>query len=115
MDFPKTHELNKRVKLRAKQEAPVGAFGMQTTYDAGIDLWAKIEPVGGAIYFGTMQVDAAVTHRIWIRYRIGVTGDHVIDHISESKRYRIRRYSDLKGAKRFLLIEAEELQISAGA
>lgn len=110
-------KLTRRVLLRKQTDIPAMGAAITQTFDAGIAVWANIEPVGNAIFYGTKQVGEDVTHRIIVRYQPGVvtditiTGDHVIDQLinNVTMRYRVRRASDLYDDRTWLLIEVEAL------
>ena len=113
MREPSTGELNRRALIRKRQGTPDAQFGIAETYDAGFPCWAKVEPIGGATYYGAQQTDDKVTHRIIVRRVAGktdplsVTAEHVVD--LAGLRYRVRRVTDLNDARRVTAIEAEEL------
>ncbi|MHA3711064.1 phage head closure protein [Yersinia enterocolitica] len=54
-----------------------------------------------------MQIDVAITHRIVIRYRTGVTTDDEV--VINKMVYRVKGTTNLNEASRFLVITAEEL------
>ena len=70
-------------------------------------LWAKIEPIGSAIYYGSEQTGDAVTHRIWLRWRGDIDNRYEVLH--HNRVYRVRRQSELNGEQRFLLLDVVEL------
>jgi head-tail adaptor len=108
MEIPKIGEFKRRVRLESIVETPSGDSGVsrETLLVAGA--WAKIEPVGGAVYQSGQQTDEAITHRIWLRgWFPGIGLQHEIS--DGSVRYRLKRSSNLNGAFRATMIEAEEL------
>ncbi|HSH72347.1 MAG TPA: phage head closure protein [Methylophilaceae bacterium] len=112
MAMPGAGELTRRIKIRAVKDNPVMGGGVAQQYTDLATVWAKHEPVGSAIFFGTQQVDAAVTDRFTVRFSSEitdktVTANHVIEF--SGSRYRIRRVSDWQGAHKFVLIETEQL------
>lgn len=112
MKNPTAGALDRRVTLRRWQDIPNAAFGVDQTYDAGVTVWASIEPVGSAIFWGTQQIENGVTHRVTARRssainELTVTGEHVVEH--GGLRYRVKRASDLNGAGRFVVLEVEAL------
>ncbi|MBX9498466.1 phage head closure protein, partial [Yersinia enterocolitica] len=56
---------------------------------------------------GSVQIDVAITHRIVIRYRAGVTTDDEV--VIAGMVYRVKGTTNLNEAGRFLIITAEEL------
>lgn len=108
MDFPHIGELNRLVQVRRRTDAPIGDIEVDPSFPESVDRWAKIEPVGSAIYAGSVQIDATVTHRIIVRALAGVTDYHEVVHGVTV--YRVRRVTDLNNARRFTVLEVEELQ-----
>lgn len=107
MDFPAIGELNRLVRLQSRTDVPVFESDVAPQMSGGRDRWAKIEPVGGGIYYGSVQTDTTVTHRIWMRYDPGVDANSEVDD-GESL-YRVRRVTNLRGANRFTLLDVEEI------
>ncbi len=107
MRMPTAGELRDRITIKDWQDAPNATAGIDQGFTNPVDVWAKVEPVGSAIYHGTAQTDNAISHRFYIRFINGITVDKVIEY--EGIRYRIKRMSDLQFRKQFLIIEAEEL------
>lgn len=108
---PKAGELRHYITISDWQDVPAIDSGIDQQLTNPIELWAKIEPVGSAVYQGSVQVRETITHRIYIRFRIGVTTDKMITY--KRVKYRIRRVSDLAFLGLFLVIEAEALDAYA--
>lgn len=47
MRLPDSGELQRRVVIRLWADYPNATFGLDQTLDAGIERWAKVEPVYG--------------------------------------------------------------------
>ena len=112
MNEPAIGELDARVMLRHRDDQPnQHSADLESGFPVQIRTWAKVEPVGSAIYSGSVQADNILTHRIIIRYRNGITNDwEVVAGEGESATvYRVRRSSHLKGKRRFTVLEVEEL------
>ncbi|WP_207458650.1 phage head closure protein [Azospirillum sp. SYSU D00513] len=107
MRRPTAGELNRRVRVLRRQDFPDSTDGITPTHDEIAQVWAKIEPVGGAIHYGSVQTGNMVTHRITIRYRTDITAEHEIHH--DGTRYRVKRTAALGGGREFTVIDAEEL------
>ena len=112
MKDPVIGALDKRVKIRRWQDEPDITTGVEQTYDAGVPAWARIEPTGAALFYGTAQVESGVTHRLatWRTAAINadlVGGGHVVDH--GGMRYRVRRATDINGQRAFVLLDLEQL------
>lgn len=109
-------ELKTPVLIRKRTDVPTMGTGMVENYSDGIEAWAKISPVGNALFFGTQQVGTNVTDHILIRRDddrgltpVEITGDHVVDDEVDMLRYRVRRASDVQGARWAVLLEVELL------
>lgn len=114
MKTPFIGELDARVRLREWQDEPDADHGIDQTYDEGVEVWARIEPTGAALFYGMQQVEAGVTHRLvtWRSERINaltVAGSHVVDHYRTQTRFRVRRAVDMNGGQEFVLIDLEQL------
>lgn len=110
MKEPAAGELNRRIVIKGWQDMPAMGGGIAQTFDAGVPAWAKREPVGNAIFFGTKQIDETVTDRFIVRRSSQltertITGEHVIE--CEGQRFRVKRASAMNGGKNFVVIEAE--------
>ncbi|APW38974.1 hypothetical protein RD110_18645 [Rhodoferax koreense] len=112
MKAPDIGELDRLVKLRLWHDAPSTGFAVDQVFDVGQDAWARIEPAGTALFYGTQQIEAGTTHRLacWRTSTINeraITGKHVVEH--DGLRYRVRRVTDINGRKHFVLMDLEEL------
>lgn len=107
MKAPNVGELKHKITIKLWRDVPNLSAGIDQTFTEPAIAWAKIEPVGTAIYFDTKQTDNKITHRFYIRFIAGVTSDHVIEH--DGWRYRIARSAPMQFERRFLVIEAEQL------
>lgn len=108
MEFPHIGELNRLVQIRRRADQPVDDIEVDSSFPEAVDRWAKIEPVGSVVYAGSVQIDATVTHRVTVRTLAGVTDHHEVVHGTTI--YRVRRVTDLNGARRFTVLDVEELQ-----
>ncbi|MGG4625164.1 phage head closure protein [Serratia odorifera] len=83
-------------------------YGVEPEYDNLFTTWAKINQVSATTYLEGAQSGELVTHRIIIRYRTsGVSSNAEITH--NGTVYRIRRITDMNSARRFWMLECEEL------
>ncbi|KFK95025.1 MULTISPECIES: phage head closure protein [unclassified Serratia (in: enterobacteria)] len=106
--FPDPGELNRRAQFRTREDVPgSGHMGVDTVYHNTFSTWAKLAAVGDSVRIDSMQADAAITHRIIIRYRRGVTTDEEV--VIDGMVYRIKGTKDLNDKRRFLMISVEEL------
>lgn len=112
MKLPHVGDLRRRAAIKRWQDMPAMGTGITQSDTLIATVWAMVEPVGSAIFFGTKQVGEDVTHRIIIRRSTTlneklITGEHVVE--SDGLRYRVKRASDLNDARRFVMLEVEAL------
>lgn len=108
MRIPRIGELDRRVRLRERRDYPYRDAELESEFPQQRSRWAKIEPVGAAVYSGSIQIDEKVTHRIYLRYIDGVTSDYEV--VYREQVFRVRRVGDLNGVRRFTVLEVEELR-----
>lgn len=79
-------DLDQRILLRVRSDAPDAGVGATASYTAGMALWARVEPVHGLALRAAAQVEEVPTHLVWVRAgaSIGtrvtdITQAHVID------------------------------------
>lgn len=112
MSLPAAGELNRRIAIKQQADMPAMGAAVTQNFSDFATVWAKHQPVGSAIFYGTKQVAEDVTDRFIVRRTAlvnehTVTADHVIEFVGY--RYRVRRASDLEGAQQYTMIEAEKL------
>ena len=107
-------QLNRRIKIRKWTDVPDSGMPTTTeTYDEGITCWAKVEPVGSGVYYGSQQVGVLVTDRFVVRFRKNfveaglITGDHVVEY--SGYRFHVKHTSEWEDSREFVLIETEKL------
>lgn len=105
-------ELDCLVTFRIWQDMPVPSGSVDPTVDAGQQAWARIEPVGAALFYGTAQIEPGVTHRLgtWRTAALNertVTASHVVDY--DGLRYRVKRATNMDQERMFLLVDLELL------
>lgn len=120
---PAAGELNRRVAIRRRTDIPASDMGLDSEFSEIKPRWAKIEPVGTAVYAAGVQTDNKLTHRIWIRALRGVSESHEVVHVQHlpgdpaysvvpgSPVYRVKRNADLNGGRRFTLLEVVEVSL----
>ncbi|MGJ8619611.1 MAG: phage head closure protein [Methylophilaceae bacterium] len=112
MSMPAAGELNRRVEIKIQNDTPAMGAAVVNNYSTIATVWAKHQPVGNAIFFGTKQVGEGVTDRFIVRYNATINEKTVNGHCViqfDETLYRVRRASDLEGMRQFLMIEAERL------
>lgn len=109
---PSAGDLDRRLVIKHRQDMPAMGGGVTPSYTTVATVWAKVEPVGGALFFGTQQVGEEVTDRVFIRRSSmlterTITGEHECE--CDGQRYRVRRASAVNGGKVWLMLEVENL------
>lgn len=69
-------------------------------------LWGRIEPLGGAERLQAMKLESRVTHRISIRYRLGIIADMRL--VQGTRIFNIRAVIDTGERRRVLELLCEE-------
>ncbi|WP_313369172.1 head-tail adaptor protein [Achromobacter animicus] len=109
MKLPRPGELREVVRICRRSDLPQAGGGLDPQFSEGIEADAKIEPVGTAVYLNGIQSDDKLTHRIFMRAEMGAGIDTDCVVVHESIVYSVRRRSDVGGARRFCVVEVEEL------
>ncbi len=104
---PRAGDLNRHVTLRRRSDSPSDEGGLASQFSEEKKRWARIEPVGTAIYHNSVQTDAKITHRITLRYLGVLPIDFEVVHGATV--YRVRRATDMNGRHKFTVLEVEEL------
>lgn len=116
MNRPQIGSLNRRVTISVLSHVPDSDSGFSAQAEKKVTVWGRLEVVGSGIYFGTKQVQSAVTHRVTVRRIAGKTRPQDLTSAStltiDGTAYLIRRVADLGGAERFTVIDCEEKGVS---
>jgi SPP1 family predicted phage head-tail adaptor len=107
MREPSAGELDRRITVRLRADIPAEDQGLDSLFSDQKKRWAKIEPVGTAVYANGVQTDVKITHRVTFYYLKGMSESHEVVHGDTI--YRVRRVADMNGNRRFTLLEVEEL------
>ena len=97
----------RRFVLELPLESPDGFGGALRTYAAGPQLWGAIEMIRGDEQVRAARPEQAVTHRVRLRYRDGVTAAHRLT--CGPRRFQIRAAADPDGMRRELVCLVEEV------
>ena len=116
VSIPGAGELNRRVTFFRRVDQPNSSTYAATAQDTDIiTVWAKIEPVGDAVYWGTVQTSERPTHRFWVRSIEGKTDAYSLSHgvlvkdVQTDRVYRIYKPSQVRGESFFTMFEGTEL------
>lgn len=107
MSTPRLSELRTRVLIRRRSDHSIDSALLASEYTQERHRWAKLLPVGTAVYSESKQLERKITHRIWLRHIDGVTTDFEI--VARGRVYRVERSAPVHGEHVFTVIEAEEL------
>ena len=97
----------RRFVLELPLESPNGFGGVVRTYAAGPQLWGAIELLRGDERVRAARFEQAVTHRVTLRYREGVTA--AMRLVRGLRRFAIRSATDPDGSRRELVCLVEEI------
>lgn len=110
--IPEAGELQRRIKIRVWSDVPNGAFGVDQAFDAGIDRWAKVEPIYGIAIRAGMNTGEVPTHLFWVRYGPDTQPeDFNASQVIEwrGRRYRVLDAINVANADRFTRISAKDI------
>lgn len=115
-----TGDLNRRIKIKPWTDVPSSEGpGIDPVYGAGINVWAKRQPLRGSANWQGQQIEEQATDLFWVRQAPPATGkpfgtrpedlggDKVIEH--RGRRFRILRTMDAGGELRFTMIYCKDL------
>lgn len=105
--FPGAGQLDKRVQVRLRQDVPEGLAGLLEQHPVVFTRWASLRPVGTAVWSASVQTDKRITHRCVIRYVQGMNDSYEV--VYQNRVYQVRRCAELRGERRFLVLDLEEL------
>jgi SPP1 family predicted phage head-tail adaptor len=97
----------RRFVLEMPHEVPDGFGGVVRSFTPGPQLWGALEMLSGAERVRADRPEQAVTHRVTLRYRPGITG--AMRLVSGLRRFAIRAASDPDGRRRELVCLVEEI------
>jgi hypothetical protein len=96
------------------QAAQTNGTGIDEIPTDSILVRADVQAVGDLTFWSGMQTDSPITHRIFIRWidaipNIAVVGRMTLrrDGSARVERFRVRRWKELGGRKRFTLLACE--------
>ena len=98
----------RRFVLEVPLESPDGFGGVIRTYAAGPQVWGAIEHLKGDERVRAGRPEQAVTHRVTLRYRDGVTA--AMRLVRGLRRFAIRSAADPDGTRRDLVCLVEEIR-----
>ena len=122
--FP-VSRLRWRVQLGQRVQSPESSGGITEQFQGLREIWADIQPVGAMTFWGAMQIDSPVTHRITMRWISYIDNTWAVlratqppslaesaptDQGYQAPRYevfRVRRVLELDGRKRFTVLDCE--------
>ena len=105
---PPAGELDTLIGIYRKSNTPTGDTDLDTDLNLVLQRWAKIEPVGTAVYVSSFQTDTGITHRIYIDYTEGIRAEDVV-LTNDGRQFRVQRSASLGGRRVCTILEVEEL------
>ncbi len=99
--------LRYRVPLQQPVDTDDGAGGTTQTWSDVVTLWARIEPLDAGERVDAERIEAAIDHRVTIRWRAGVT--HAMRFSFGTRVFAIRGLTDREERHRFLDCLCEEI------
>lgn len=105
---PQTGELDTLITIFRGSATPWGDDDLKNQETEIIKRWAKIEPVGTAVYVESVQTESGITHRIYIDFTNLIREDDVAK-TSDGRQFRVKRSCALGGGRQTTILEVEEL------
>lgn len=99
-------QLRHRVTLQSVTRTDDEGGGYSEAWADDATVWAAVEPLEGTEALRGMALTATVTHRIWLRYREGVTAAMRVQH--DGRTFNVRSVIDPEERHRELVLLAEE-------
>lgn len=102
-------KLRHRIKIIDQPREPRrNQFGEEIEQDLPVvTVWASIEPISGREYFAAQQVSAETTHRVRMRYHVGIRPQQMIEH--DTRKFSIVSVVDVGERKKELEVMATEV------
>jgi len=111
--MPRIGELRKRVVIKSRADQESGLYSGVSTRETVTTIWAKIANVSGTSQIDSRNAGTGITHRIWIRWRFGVTTQNEIlytDRTGETFRYAIQTVQiENDERNRFLVLDCLQM------
>lgn len=98
----------RRFVLEMPLERPDGFGGVIRSYALGPQMWGAMEMLSGIERVRADRPEQALTHKVTLRYRDGVTA--AMRLVSGLRRFAIRTASDPDGSRRELVCLVEEIR-----
>jgi len=103
-----TGDLNRRIKLRTRSlDAPPTGVDFKHTFSENIITWAALVSVKGKNVFGGTNMDTAISHIFYIRYREGITAEWWVNF--HSSNYDIVDVENFDERNEFIALMCNEL------
>lgn len=97
------------------QIAQVDASGIDEQLENMTKVHADIQALGAMSYWNAAQNELPISHRVFIRWVEAVENTVVVirqtirpDRSIRTEQFRVRRWKELGGRKRFVLLEVDE-------
>lgn len=104
-------ELRERVTLLTPVTVADGQGGQTTTWAEGDQVWAAVVPLSGREALAAGAVQSALSTRITLRYRDGVTAQMRVRRDRDAQLYELTGPPrDLEGRRRWLELDAVEVR-----
>lgn len=105
-------ELNRLGRLRAQTDQPNNMFGLDQTFDAGVQRWVKLDPIRGLVVRQGEQIGEQPTHFIWMRYSDQVRAElisqtHVVDVLG--RRFRVIDAINVGDAREWVRLTTKDI------
>lgn len=98
--------LRHQIQIREQTDTPDGYGGQVKSWVTIHTVNAKIDPVSGYERTRSMQLNAVVTHKIFVRYIAGIEASQQI--VFNDRQFQIRFVKNIEERNRWLELTCEE-------
>lgn len=101
-----TSRLRHKMSLQDEIKTPDGAGGFTRSWKTVADIWAEITPLSGRETFFASRLQSAVSHKIAIRYRKGISAGQRL--VYDNRLFNIRSISNEQANNEVIELLVEE-------
>lgn len=101
-------KLNRRIKIMAPVDTPIGGGNEQRTWKLFYECWASVLPMSAHEVFVYQQLDEQLPYTVTVRYRLGITPMMQVWY--KNRKLEIQQVIDKNECHEQIIMIATELQ-----
>jgi SPP1 family predicted phage head-tail adaptor len=106
MSAPESGALRRRLRLERPLDAPDDIGGVSRSWTLEATVWAQLTSLKGLTRLQGERLEQAITHRVVMRWRAGVSGEMRL--VMGQRVFAIRSVRDPDEGRRALVLDCEE-------